>query len=448
MKKPGLLILILCASCLLLSGCGLFDSEYVVIEDYAPATQSDNTPEETIKVRNINSLKRAISTIITDGATEGKIVFDPAYDGDPVGDMSKACWQVRTQDALCAYCVADISYELSKIVTYYEAKLSIGYTDYVDDAGSIVELSFSTGIETVIRQALDEGKTKIVLLVEHSSYSAEDVVNLVSEVYRQNPAVAPREPSVSVNMYSGSSMQRLYELNMRYGMTSEELQKRKAELRGFSPFADIERGELDDAMKARMAYDYLCANTYLDTSDLRNTVYDALIGNNAGSEGIALGYVELCRQLGLECMIVYGQHDWQSHCWNIIKADGVYYHVDAGLEQARNEQRGFMKTDEDFWATYRWDMSSYPACMPLPEPDEELLPEPEDGSAGEAEEEFADGPTEEYEAIAPENEGIADEAESEALPSSETEPEKGDKRRLVEPEDESLISSDAESQEN
>ena len=394
MKKPVLLNLILCVCCLFLSGCGFFDSEYVVVEDYAPAVQSADAPEETIKVSNIFSLKQAISTIITDGEAEGKIVFDPAYDGDPVADMSKACWQVRTQDALYAYCVEDISYELSKIVTYYEAKISIGYTDYVEKAGSIVELPFSAGIEMIIRQALDEGRTKLVMLVEHSSYSAEDVVSLVSEVYRQNPAVAPREPSVIVNMYSGSNMQRLYELNMRYGMTAEELQKRRTELSGFSPFADIERGELDDAMKARMAYDYLCANTALDTSDLRNTVYDALIGQNAGDEGIALGYVELCRQLGVECMVVYGQHNWQSHCWNIIKADGVYYHVDAGLEEARNEQRGFMKTDEDFWATYRWDMSSYPACMPLPEPDEELLSEPEDGSAGEAEEEFADGPTE------------------------------------------------------
>ena len=317
MKKPGLLIIILCTVCLILSGCGFFDSEYMVVEDYAPTIQNDSIPEEKNKVRNISSLKQAISTIIINGETEGKIVFDQAYDGDPVTDMSKACWQVRTQDALCAYCVADISYELSKIVTYYEAKLNIGYTDYVENAGSIVELAFSTGIEAVIRQTLEAGDTRVVMLVGHSSYSAEDVVNLVGDVYRKDPAVAPREPSVSVNMYSGSNMQRLYEVNMRYGVAAEELKLRKAKLRDFSPFDEAELESLDDAERALLAYEYICTNTVLDASDLRNTIYDALIGGNAGSEGIAHAYVELCRQLDVECMVVYGQHDWQSNVQNI-----------------------------------------------------------------------------------------------------------------------------------
>lgn len=373
MKKTALLILIFCFSALSLSGCGLFDSEYLVVEDYAPTVQSESSPEDRIKVSNINSLKQAIGTIITEGATEGKIVFDPAYDGDPVADMSKACWQVRTQDALCAYCVADISYELSKIVTYYEARLNIGYTDYVESVGSIVNLPFSTGIENVIQQTLDDGSTKLVMLVGHSSYSAEDVVRLVSEVYRRNPAVAPREPSVSVNMYSGSDMQRLYEVNLHYGMTADEQYERTIKLREFSPFEGINLTGLDAGQRAMLAFEYLCENSTVDNSGGKNNVYAALIGKTADSEGLALGYLELCRQLGVDCLVVYGQHEWQDHCWNIIKADNGYYHVDAGLMDYRDAELCFMKTDEDFWSTYRWDMSSYPACMPLPEPSEAPL---------------------------------------------------------------------------
>lgn len=378
MKKMALLISILCVPALLLSGCGLFDSEYLVVEDYAPTVQNESSPEDKIIVRNINSLKQAIRTIITEGDSEGKIFFDPAYDGDPVADMSKACWQVRTQDALCAYCVADISYELSKIVTYYEARLYIGYTDYVESAGSIVNLPFSTGIENVIRQTLSDGSTKVVMLVGHSSYSAEDVVGLVSEVYRQNPAVAPIEPTVSVNMYSGSNMQRLYEVNLHYGLTAEEQRERTVKLREFSPFDGMDLTGLDEVQRALLAYEYLCENSQVDSSGGKNTVYAALIGKAADSEGLAMGYLELCRQLGVECIVVYGQHEWQDHCWNIIKAEERYYHVDAGLNDIRDAELCFMKTDEDFWSTYRWDMSSYPACMPLPEPSEtELVPEDE-----------------------------------------------------------------------
>lgn len=366
MKKLSVYILIFCAASML-CGCGFFDYEYVVIEDYAPAVQAESGLEETIKVRNITSLKLAIQTIINNGDTEGKIVFDAAYDGDPVADMSKACWQVRTQDALCAYCVADISYELSKIVTYYEAKLNIGYTDYVDDAANIVQLPYSTGIEMIIRQALEEGDTKLVMLVDHSSYSAEDVVSLVSTVYRRNPATAPKEPDVNINMYSGANMQRLYEVNFIYGMSEHELQQRKMRLKAYAPFENEDLSLMEDAQKALIAYEYLCDNIIVENESDKSTVYDALIGGSADSEGIALAYIELCRQLELECLIVYGQHDWKDHCWNIVKAGNSFYHVDAGLTDSRNPAECFMQSDEAFWETYRWDMSSYPACTPMPE---------------------------------------------------------------------------------
>lgn len=372
MRKLCAYISIICASALL-CGCGFFDQEYVVVEDYMPAVQMESNGEDKIKVSDIASLKLAIQTIINNGDTEGKIVFDAAYDGDPVTDMSKACWQVRTQDALCAYCVADISYELSKIVTYYEAKLSVGYTDYVEEAENIVHLPYSTGIEMIIRQALEEGSTRLVMLVDHSSYSAEDIVSLVSAVYRQNPATAPKEPAVSINMYSGVDMQRLYEVNMRYGIGMDELQQRKEQLSEFAPFAELDISSLDEGQRALLAYEYLCENCPVENGSGKSSVYDALIGKSADSEGIALGYIELCRQLGLECIIVYGQQDWQDHCWNIVKTENSYFHVDAGLSGSRDASARFMKTDEDFWETYRWDMSSYPACTPLPEPS--LTPE-------------------------------------------------------------------------
>ena len=80
--------------------------------------------------------------------------------------------------------------------------------------------------------------------------------------------------------------------------------------------------------------------------------------SEADSEGVAFGYVELCRRLGLDCRIVYGQKDWQDHCWNIVRIDGEYYHVDlfAGMDN------GFLKNDSAFWGSYRWAVNEYPKC--------------------------------------------------------------------------------------
>ena len=102
-----------------LCGCGsVFDKEYVQIEDYVSAVQENDQSGERVTVHNFSGLKQAIRTLVSNGEREGSIVFDAAYDGDTTEDMASACWQVRTQDALCAYCVDNIAYDLSKIVTY------------------------------------------------------------------------------------------------------------------------------------------------------------------------------------------------------------------------------------------------------------------------------------------------------------------------------------------
>lgn len=360
-KRLGVLAAVLCAA-LCLCGCGsVFDKEYVKIEDYVPTVQDSAQTDGRVTVRSFAALKQAILALVSDGASEGSIVFDTAYDGDPAEDMANACWQVRTQDALCAYCVGNISYDLAKIVTYYEVKVHVTYASFVESAANIVKLPYSTGVEQLIKSALDGGQNKLVMLINRSSYSAEDMEGLVLRVYRENPATAPKTPSVSVNMYSGANMQRLYEINLRYGMLSEELTAKKKQLAELQPFKNVNAGELDEGELALEAYEYLRAHCEVSDERQGGSIYSALIEKVSDSEGVALAYVELCRQLGLDCRIVYGQRSWQDHCWNIVRVDGDYYHVDAGVADT-TPQDGFLKPDQGFWESYRWDVSSYPAC--------------------------------------------------------------------------------------
>lgn len=362
---------------LILCGCAYFETEYEVIEDYAPPVQSESDEYGKISVSDINSLQQAIRTIISNRESTGKIVFDSSYEGDPTADMSKACWQVRSQDALCAYWVENISYELSKIVTYYEARLKISYSGYINNSAEIVYLPYSAEIEDVLKNALTSGMSKLVILVDHSMYTAEDVSRLVLDVYRKNPVCTPAQPLPTVNMFSGSNMQRLYEITFYYEHSEYVLAHRRELLAEFLPFAELDTKQLSDSDKARTAFEYIAENCRVSLSSAHNTAYDALVEGEADSEGIALAFVELCRQLGLECVIVYGQHDWQEHCWNIVGIDDYFCHIDAGLLNGREPDDCFLKSDEAFWESYRWDMSSYPACTAQPVSDEAATPEEE-----------------------------------------------------------------------
>lgn len=361
MKRLGALAALLLAMGLL-CGCGLLNNEYVSIKDYSPSIQEESSDDGKVTVKNFSALKQALLKMAYAGKTEGTIVFDAAYDGDTTADMASACWQVRTQDALCAYCVENMAYEINKIVTINEASVYISYSDVSEAAGAIRHLAFSSGIDDIIRDAFSEGEKKLVVLISRSSYSAEDMAAAVTRVYREDPALVPKEPLASVNMYSGMGAQRLYEISINYGMTLEELDARTAQLQAVDAFAELDTSGMSEAELAYAVCEYLMEHCTVSEDKSENTAYAALVGGRANSEGTALAYIVLCRELGVDCRIVYGQEDWIEHCWNIVRIDGSYYHVDITAAIENGAEAGFLMNDEMAWGHYRWDVSSYPKC--------------------------------------------------------------------------------------
>lgn len=362
MKRHAIQILALTVSLGLLTGCSTFARDYVSVHDYAPSVQEQNAPGDKINVRNYNALKQAILNMAYSGQTEGSIVFDAAYDGDTTEDMASACWTVRTQDALCAYCVENIAYEINKVVTINEATVYISYSKFSESPENIDHLAFSSEAETVILDALRRGDRRIALLVGRSGFSADDMAAQVIKAYRENPTVIPREPVTSVNIFSGTGTQRLYEIAISYGLTQEDFALQREQLDSFAPFSDTVIEDRSEPELALMACEYLLDTAELSEEHNANTAYDALVGHAANSEGLAFAFVELCHELGLDCRIVYGQHDWQEHCWNIVRLDGNYYHVDISRCIQSGLETGFLKNDEAVWVSYRWDVSSYPKC--------------------------------------------------------------------------------------
>ncbi len=360
--KRKIFAALLCLCMLALSGCGRNSNEYLVIGDYEPPAQELGQEDGKITVKNYNALKKALLDMAYSGVREGAIVFDSAYDGDTTEDMASACWAVRTQDALCAYCVENIAYELNKIVTINEANVYFSYSDVTVSPEEIQHMSFSSGAENVLKNQMLENSKRVVLLVEHSDYSSEDMGGVITSIYRENPTIVPTEPMANVNMYSGSGSQRLYEISINYGLTSEELNERSAQLMAIDAFSYLDIESMSDVQRAYAACEYLMDNCLVSGSSDDNTAYSALVQRLANSEGIAFAYVELCRQLDVDCRIVYGQRDWQEHCWNIIKLDDSYYHVDVSAAISSSAENSFLKNDESFWGLYRWDVASYPKC--------------------------------------------------------------------------------------
>ena len=398
-KKRLLAALLLSAFCLALVGCGsLFDREYLSVTDYEFPPQKSSEEEDSITVRDVEELRQVLVSLLNEQAVEGRVVFDPSYAGDVNADIASVCWQVRTQDALFAYCVANISYDVTKLVSHYEARFTIGYTEAGQKLDSIVRLQLTTGLEDQLRQAIARGDGRLVVLIGRSSLTAEDVAKLASRVYREDPIAEPREPRVSINMLSGTGLQRLYDIRFSYSLSAEELALRRQQLRQLDPFGDQLPLPTEPAERALLACKYLLQYSgYSETG--QNDIYSALVAGEANSEGLALAYVELCRQLDIPCQIVYGTRNFRSCCWNIIQLDGDYYHVDVSACMTQGMEQGFLLPDETMWTLCRWDISSYPPCSgelryedlrPTPE-GIVVIGEGEEGQEGETPEEGGEG---------------------------------------------------------
>lgn len=363
MKKRILSVILLAALALSMCGCGsIYEKEYVAVEDYAPAYQQETTTDEKVVVKSFTGLKQAILKCVTEGKTEGSIVFDSDYPGDPSEDMASACWQIRTQNPLCAYCVDNISYEIMHIVAYDEAVVRISYADFGGSVSDIVQLSFGTGIDELVLEALTQGRHRLELYILNSSYTAERMENIVAEVYHSHPICVPKEPKATVSVYSGTGTQHLYVIEFDYGMSDDELDACRETLSRLNAFAGMEAEEFNEGQAALAACSYLVYNCAVSDVEQDNSAYSALVNHRGNSEGLALAYVELCRELGLGCEIVYGQKNWDSHCWNIVSIMGSSYHVDITECIRIGIESGFLMDDQEMWISYRWDISSHPSC--------------------------------------------------------------------------------------
>ena len=128
-------------------------------------------------------------------------------------------------------------------------------------------------------------------------------------------------------------------------------------------------------MNALNIYKYLTKNVVFDSQAMHvvsemngaqpkndpYTAYGALVNNTAAPEGYAIAFKKLCDLTGIECTVICGTlKDKTPMVWDLIKLNGHWYHVDAGMAaESGNSAAYFCTNDETMRATHDWDADSY-----------------------------------------------------------------------------------------
>ncbi len=122
------------------------------------------------------------------------------------------------------------------------------------------------------------------------------------------------------------------ELSGTYNISLEEAVKRQQEIREGAEalLADLPP-ESGDYEKVLYIYETVIRRTEYDQSAPDNqNIYSVLAEGASVCQGYAKAVQYLLNGLGVECTLVLGQVDGgEGHAWNLVKADGEYYYVDA-----------------------------------------------------------------------------------------------------------------------
>lgn len=322
----------LCALCiLLLSGCGILGQRsYVVVEphqeDYQKSPDSD-----TITVGSYGGLKNAILNLVEDGVKDG-VIRAESYSGDLDEDLSQAVYEVSQLTPLGVFAVEHMTYDYSRIVSYYEIHLNTTFRRTTEEIASISYVTDMDAVREKILEAMESYEPTLILRV--GDYEYLDIANTVAEIYEAHPEFALELPETSMEHYPESGTQRILEIQFSYHYDRERLLACQEMLQEqLTNITKIYGSAHSDITNAQRLYRRLGRNAELlenvrELEPLSDSAYGPLLEGIGSSYGFAQAYRSLLIFCGIEAELIPGQKDDVPHYWCLVYLDGSFYYVD------------------------------------------------------------------------------------------------------------------------
>ena len=106
--------------------------------------------------------------------------------------------------------------------------------------------------------------------------------------------------------------------------------------------------------KVKKIHDYIIDNINYDLTAKYNSAYEAIKSNVTACQGYSNLAYKMFEEAGLNCRIITGVADGESHAWNIVKIGDEWYNIDCtwddpvGGGKYNNHYDYFLKSENDF----------------------------------------------------------------------------------------------------
>jgi len=376
-KSPLAVIAALISALALLGGCNLLLSrDYMVITPHL-----ENRPGEVVgdelRAETFQELKDNILHLIEEGIEVGTIRLYN-YTGEIDSDIEAAITQTMKYEPLGVYAVEYVSYKSVRILSYHEITLTITYRKTAEEIAAIKKVSSVSDFKNLLTDAYSGYEDSLTVEVPWYYVDQYNVEDILQSYYDDNPLTVAAAPNFTMKLYpdmeaeGATGWQRILEVSFTYPESRARLREMSRELlRQISRMlSDLELP--DDISRFKVFEDLLRENSEVisgydfdpdgkDAYGVEYTAYGAIINKSATSEGYALAFKALCDFLDIDCHVVRGRLDGLEHCWNIVKTEDGWYHVDVAMDITDSGYQYLLCTDGQMAEKgYRWNPSDYP----------------------------------------------------------------------------------------
>ena len=362
------------ALCLCLCGCSLLTrgSHIYVGEHQNPSTAVGS---QNVNARNYQQLYKALEIMVKKGEDQ-KIIFVKQYDKQQLeADLKQAVDTICAEYPIAAYAVKEIQCTVGTVSGEDAVSVQVVYLRDQAQIRQIISVADNQAAREEIVRSLNNCESGLLLYIE--AYASVDFTQMVKEHALAYPENVMEQPQVSVNIYPETGESRVVELKFTYETNRDALKNMQNQVSPvFRSAVLYVSGDAAEAEKFSQLYSFLMERYDYTIASSVTPAYSLLRHGVGDCRAFAMVYAAMCRQAGLECLVVSGNRAGEDWYWNIVNMDGVYYHMDllsvgdGGIFQGHNDTQ--MQADG-----YLWNFEAYPQCQP-PAPEEpDPAPDPE-----------------------------------------------------------------------
>lgn len=366
--------LVLCAALFVpLCACASFiNGEYSSERVHSPAITEKVEVGKAVEVSNYVELEAAVIGFVENRIENGLIhIYD--YSGDVIRDVEKVCTFVAYNTPMGAFAVYYISTSVNRIVSYYEATVTITYKKTQAQMDSLTYVGSSNGIRSRLLLAITGFESYVAMEVPAADITEANVLDHIRSVYYSYPSSMAVFPNVEINIYPDAGRQRIVEVLFSYIYTTSAMNLMVKEVGNEAErlISDYRTATGAEAIVniAQTIVDHVIfigdagANEEHHGDAIAYSTYGALVMREANSEGLAMAFKLLCDMMNVNCSVVVGKYNGSYHVWNIVEYDGKYYHFDLSMVGERGLEGAIMLTDQDIRSEYWWHIEDYNACV-------------------------------------------------------------------------------------